>query len=298
MTTIPAPPTPSRGLPATPPQGRRRDHLLVCAESLALVALVLVGARGAFVNVMTGDHTEAVITMAVIGTACLLAQISFARRSSLGGLVGGVAALATSLPQLMATSPRQLPEWWLTTISVDHSLYVGALLLGGSLGMRQARRAGRAEARTARQLAAQDRQMGQQPAAPPSRRRSHLLSGVLTLAAAGAVVMLLRQDGPLATGYGYVLACALILLLAAAGTARSTLGARVTGTVLILAGLPSLLWGSLLPSGPAAPLLPQDPTGTTLVLMGILLSTLGWGAHAARRQGRTAQAAALHARET
>ena len=120
---------------------------------------------------------------------------------------------------------------------------------------------------------------------------------MLTLAAAGAVVLLLRQDGPLVTGYGYALACALILLLAAAGTARSTLGARVTGTLLILAGLPGLLWGPLLPSDPAAQLLPQDPTGTTLVLIGILLSTLGWGAHAARRQGRTAQAAALHTRE-
>ena len=71
----------------------------------------------------------------------------------------------------------------------------------------------------------------------------------------------------------------------------------MTGTLLILAGLPGLLWDPLLPSDPAAPVLPQDPTGTTLVLMGILLSTLGWGAHAARRQGRTAQAAALHARE-
>ena len=42
-------------------------------------------------------------------------------------------------------------------------------------------------------------------------------------------------------------------------------------------------------------ILPDDPTAITFVATGVLLTSIGWGVHLARRQGRTSELAALRA---
>ncbi|MDU0348097.1 hypothetical protein [Actinomyces sp. MRS3W] len=45
-------------------------------------------------------------------------------------------------------------------------------------------------------------------------------------------------------------------------------------------------------------LLPNDPTGASLLVAGILLITIGWGAHLARRSGRLHELADLRSQQT
>jgi len=70
--------------------------------------------------------------------------------------------------------------------------------------------------------------------------------------------------------------------------------------LLGLAGLPALLGGAR----PAVPgtealvrWLPHDPTGVGLIATGILLTTVGWGAHLARHRSRAEELVGLRSVE-
>ena len=137
--------------------------------------------------------------------------------------------------------------------------------------------------------------MGSTPTPPPSRRRDHLLSLPWVIAGLALAAFLLPrtylravapgvQTGPLLIAA--VLVSLLALAAAGASTARSTLGVRVIGPVLVLAAVPTLSNG-MIPGGHlVSRLLPHGPNAVVLTAIGIELMAIGWGAHVARRQGR------------
>ena len=189
-----------------------------------------------------------------------------------------------------------LTEPWLQQlVSTGFMLTLAGLWLGGSWGMRQARRAGQAQGHAAFRLTEADRTVGSTPTPPPSRRRDHLLSLPWVIAGLALAAFLLPraylravapgvQTGPLLVAA--VLVSLLALAAAGASTARSTLGARVIGPVLVLAAVPALSNG-MIPGGHlVSRLLPHGPNAVVLTAIGIELMAIGWGAHVARRQGR------------
>jgi len=92
------------------------------------------------------------------------------------------------------------------------------------------------------------------------------------------------QTGPLMLAA--ILVSFIALSAAGASTAHSTLGARVTGPILILVAVPKLS-GDMIPGGHlVSRLLPYGPDAVVLAAIGIELMAIGWGAHMARRQGR------------
>ena len=152
--------------------------------------------------------------------------------------------------------------------------------------------------------------MGVTPSAPPSRRRDHGMSLIVTAATTVAALALLQHGyadlvGPLGDSASPVdslttLGALVLLALGAFVTGRSTLGARATGPLLGLAGLPALLGGAR----PAVPgtealvrWLPHDPTGVGLIATGILLTPVGWGAHLARHRSRAEELVGLRSVE-
>jgi len=107
---------------------------------------------------------------------------------------------------------------------------------------------------------------------------------------------LVRGEGP-ANAF-VLLAVPVLLGLGTVFTGRSTLGARVVGPLLALAGLPafaSWTFPGLPGRGLFDRMLPDDPTAITFVATGVLLTSIGWGVHLARREGRTSELAALRA---
>ncbi len=246
----------------------------------------------------------AVVVLVIVSGA---AQALFAVRSSLGGLVTGLVALGAE--GVVLASPGGAADapfaWARTLIPTGMVLVLAGLMLGGSWAMRVARRAGREQARHAQAQAQADRALGVTPVPPPARRRDHVLSFPAVAAGVVGALYLLREehgrvvtgtsDLPTAQGLG-VLLCALVLLVAGAAWAgRSTLGARVVGPLLAVAGLPLLLSGlGRLPGrGLAGALAPADASGISLVGAGAVLATIGWGVHLARREGRLSEARLL-----
>ena len=75
----------------------------------------------------------------------------------------------------------------------------------------------------------------------------------------------------------------------------------MTGPLLLLVGLPILLHG-VWPAAPGAARLsrwlPDDPTGVGVMASGLLLMTVGWGVHLARRRGRADELAGLKSAES
>ena len=251
----------------------------------------------------------AVLHLALALTVCAAAQWFFAVRSSLGGLAAGLVALVAQVAVLLSPQGSQsAPTPWARTFIPTGTLLIAAgVLLGGSWGMRHARRSGRADARLAARLAAADRARGVTPAAPPSRRRAHVLSFVVTATTVPGALLLLQHgyaelvgpgSGSSSGSSGVLTALAALVLLALGAffTGRSTLGARATGPLLVLAGLPALLHG-LWPAAPGAARLarwlPGDPTGVGLIATGLLLTTVGWGVHLARHQSRVGELVGL-----
>ncbi len=235
------------------------------------------------------------------------AQALFAVRSSLGGLVTGLVALATQ--GIILVGPGGAADapvaWARALIPTGMVLILAGLTLGGAWAMHVARRAGREQARHAHTQAQADRALGVRPAPPPDRRRDHVLSFPAVAAGVVGGLYLLREEYgrivtdtstlPTAQGLG-VLLCALALLVSGATWAgRSTLGARVVGPLLAVAGLPPLLsgLGHLPGRGLAGVLAPADAAGISLVGAGVILATIGWGVHLARREGRLSQARLL-----
>ena len=200
-------------------------------------------------------------TSLLLGAILLLSSAAtalFAGRSSLGALVTGLTALVAQSAAFMAPiHASSLPYPWLQKlISTGFVLILAALWLGGSWGMRLARRAGHAQGQAAFLL-------------PRSYLRA-VAPGI--------------QTGPLMLGA--VLVSVIALAAAGASTARSTLGARVTGPILILLAVPALS-DDMIPGGHLiSRLLPYGPDAVVLAAIGIELMAIGWGAHMARRQGR------------
>ena len=202
-------------------------------------------------------------TSLLLGAILLLSSAAtalFAGRSSLGALVTGLTALVAQSAAFMAPiHASSLPYPWLQKlISTGFVLILAALWLGGSWG-------------------------------------DHLLSLPWVLAGLALAAFLLPrsylravapgiQTGPLMLGA--VLVSVIALAAAGASTARSTLGARVTGPILILLAVPALS-DDMIPGGHLiSRLLPYGPDAVVLAAIGIELMAIGWGAHMARRQGR------------
>lgn len=300
-----------RSIETAAPRSRRGDYLLTAAVGVVVPPLTLALAGVTAQASAAGQLPRIIVFGLLMLMLSALAQWLFAVRSSLGGLVGGIVALVAQAVILL--SPDRLSaapfEWARFLIPTGAVLIVAGLLLGGSWGMRLARRAGRAEARLSVRLGANDRKPGVTPAAPPSRRRDHVISFPLTeVAVVAGLALLAAGYAPLVSpgaslGGGLLwLAVALVLLASGAAlTGRSTLGARVTGLLLVLLSLPAMLahvWPHLPGAALLARLLPHDPTGISLLLTGIVLLTVGWGAHLARRRGRAGELAELRSRET
>ena len=272
-----AAPTPSGGVQIAP-RPRRADYLLTAAVGLVLPPLIMAPLGIASYFVAHHRLPWALLLIVLALAVCSMAQGFFAVRSSLGGLVAGLVALAVHAVVLCAPQGAQSsPMPWARAFIPTGALLIAAgVLLGGSWGMRRARRAGRADARLAMRLAAADRAMGVTPPAPPSRRRDHVMSFVVT-------------------------ATAFLVALGTFFAGRSTLGARATGPLLMLAGLPALLRGAWPTTPGAAQLmqwLPNDPTGMGLITTGLLLTTTGWGVHLARRRGRAGELVGLKSAES
>lgn len=296
-------PTPSGGIPLAP-RGRRRDHALVAVVGAVLAPALLALSGMAASWSLQGRWAQALGAVAVLLVVSGAAQTLFATRSSLGGLVTGLVALTAQVVILMSPDGAdQAPfAWARTLIPTGMVLLLAGLMLGGAWAMRRARRAGRAQARHAQSQAQADRTLGVTPSAPPARRRDHVLSlPAVAVGVVGAFYLLRGQYSRIVTGssslptvQGYgILVCALVLLVVGAAWAgRSTLGARGVGPLLTLAGLPLLLsgLGSLPGRGVVAAWVPADATGISLVSTGVVLTTIGWGVHMARRQGRVSQA--------
>ncbi|PHP53105.1 hypothetical protein BW737_005195 [Actinomyces ruminis] len=293
------------------PRSRRGDYLLTAVVGLLVPPLTLALAGVTAQASAAGQLGRIIVFGLLMLMLSALAQWLFAVRSSLGGLVGGIVALVAQAVILL--SPERATAapfaWARSLIPTGAVLIVAGLLLGGSWGMRLARRAGRAEARLSVRLGANDRRPGVTPAAPPSRRRDHVASFPFTAVAVGAGLALIAAGyaplvSPGAALGGALLGPALalvLLVLGAALTGRSTLGARVTGALLVLLSLPAMLaqvWPHLPGTVLLARLLPHDPTGISLLLTGTVLLTVGWGAHLARHRGRAGELAELHSRET
>ena len=236
----------------------------------------------------------------LLGTILLASSAAtalFAARSSLGALATALTALAAQAAVFMAPiHAASLPYPWLQRlISTGFMLILAGLWLGGSWGMRMARRAGHTQGHAAFRLTQADRTVGSTPTPPPSRRRDHLLSlpwviAGLTLAGFLLPRSYLRavapgiQTGPLMLGA--ILVSFIALAAAAASTARSTLGARLTGPILVLLAVPALS-GDMIPgSRLVSRILPYGPNAIVLAAIGIELMAIGWGAHMARRTGR------------
>lgn len=308
-----APPTPSGGVPIAP-RSRRADYLLTAAVGLVLPPMIMAPLGIASHFAAEGRLLLASLFLALALAVCIASQWFFAMRSSLGGLVAGLVALAVHAVVLLAPQGAQSSPmpWARAFIPTGTLLVTAGVLLGGSWGMRHARRSGRADARLAARLALADRARGVTPAAPPSRRRAHVLSFVVTATSVPGALLLLQHgyaelvgpgNGSSSGSSGVLTALAALVLLALGAffTGRSTLGARATGPLLVLAGLPALLHG-LWPAAPGAARLarwlPNDPTGVGLIATGLLLTTVGWGVHLARHQSRVGELVGLRNAET
>ena len=130
---------------------------------------------------LAADQTSILRTGLLLGALLLLsaaAAVLFASRSSLGALITGLTALtAQSMVFLAPIHAASLTEPWLQRlVSTGFMLALAGLWLGGSWGMRLARRAGQAQGHAAFRLTEADRTVGSTPTPPPSRRRDHLLS--------------------------------------------------------------------------------------------------------------------------
>lgn len=298
--SVEAVPTPTGGL-LLAPRGRRRDHVLVAVVGTLLAPALLALSQLAATWSQQGRWAHALAAAGVILVISSGAQALFAARSSLGGLVTGLVALLPQAVILADAGGAGAPAAWAHVLNPSGmALVLAGLALGGSWAMRQARQAGREEARHARAQAQADRTPGVTPTAPPGRRRDHVLSfPVVALCVVSALYLqeyarIVTGSWRLPTLQGYgLLACSLVLLvIGAAAAGRSTLGARVVGPLLAVTGLALLASG--LGDLPGRDLLvrfgPADATGIVLVSTGLVLASIGWGVHLARRQGRMSQA--------
>lgn len=289
--------TPDATFPAeAAPPGRRRAHLLVSLVGAGLppATLFLTGLA------LSGGAEQGPgwgwLLLAVLLGVSVLAQACFAYCSSLGNLVAGLVALVAQVLVLVAPDGvGSLPYGWARQVLPSGALLVlAAWFLGGSWAMRLARRAGRAEARAQAALAQADEDPGSVPAPPPSRRGAHLFTLFLMLAVTWGVLrvlpgqyrLLVEPQAPGSANAVLVAGCFALLLVAAAASAWSSLGARATALTLGVLALPAL-GGDGVPGHQLLALALPGLSPVVTLALACVLGALGWGLHLARKQGRT-----------
>lgn len=301
-------PTPPSGLDLAP-RGRRWDHILTAVTGVVLcpVSLALIGM--ASTAQAAGHPLRAALLLGAVLAVGVAASLLFAARSSVGLLAAGLTALVIQIMILLAPGhAANLPSQWVRAVaSGGASLLAAGLWLGSSWGMRLARRGGHLQGRLAFRLTQADKEVGTTPAPPPSRRRDHLLSLPWVLLELGAAGLLLTRAYPTVItpgfrpslgAYAAVLVALILLIMAAASTGSSSLGVRVGGPLLIILSLPAFLGGGLPGSGLLARLLPGGPGAVEVIAVGLIIISAGWGAHTARRQGRSTELADLRSAPT
>ncbi len=254
-----------------------------------------------------GAVLQSLLMLAVFGVLCTSAATFFAARSSAG-------ALATGLTALLAQMVILLAPGHIVTISAPWAgplahtwmvLVMAGLWLGGAWGTRLARRGGHVQGRLAFRLMQSDKEVGTTPTPPPSRRRDHLASLPWVLGSLALTAVILNRYYRVAVSPDVHLSLvttasilgALVLLVAAgASVGRSTLGARVTGLLLVVVSLPPLVSTTLAEGWFLYHLLPRGPGPVVTAAIGLTLLVLGWSGHAARRQGRAKELDTLRAR--
>ena len=134
-----AAPTPSGGVQIAP-RPRRADYLLTAAVGLVLPPLIMAPLGIASYFVAHHQLPWALLLIALALAVCSMAQGFFAVRSSLGGLVAGLVALAVHAVVLCAPQGAQSsPMPWARAFIPTGALLIAAgVLLGGSWGMRRA----------------------------------------------------------------------------------------------------------------------------------------------------------------
>jgi len=129
-----AAPTPSGGVQIAP-RPRRADYLLTAAVGLVLPPLIM--APLGIASYFAAHHRLpwALLLIALALAVCSMAQGFFAVRSSLGGLVAGLVALAVHAVVLCAPQGAQSsPMPWARAFIPTGALLIAAgVLLGGQL---------------------------------------------------------------------------------------------------------------------------------------------------------------------
>lgn len=281
------------------PRGTRRARILSAIVGLVL-ALGCATASSLIVEAISAGAVLLILIYVAALAALSSASLSAcARTSTLGLFVAGTALGLLQVSVGLFADVTWLPHGWMhAVIGSGTALTLSALLMGGAVGMRMAREGGRTQAAQDRALSASDAEQGVTPQAPPSRRAEHLLSGVLTLPLILAGFRLLQaipsdaleyNGGPSPAQQGLMVLAYLLIAGSAVLIGRSTLGARLYGPILTVAGLVvglGLLWAPL--AHPAALIVSISPdlSGVTLMSTGLILSAAGWAAHQCRAQAR------------
>ncbi|SPT54287.1 Uncharacterized conserved protein [Actinomyces bovis] len=277
------------------PEGRRRSHLSSGLLGILLppVALYLIG-----MALISKADSQLLWTFLILGALLLFSgtvQAWFALRSSVGNLVAGIVALMLQVLVLLAPNGAQdAPFRWARELLPYGALLVlAAWFLGASWAMRQTRRAGRKEAQAQVHLAQADVDRLRVPTAPPSRRSAHLLSFFVMVTTTWGVLRslprpyarLVDPQVPGVANVALVVCCLLVLLAAMIACAWSSFGMRATAILLAILALPAVL-GESVPGHQLYSLVLPGLSPVVTLGLACVLSSLGWGLHMARRQGR------------
>ncbi|WP_196716913.1 hypothetical protein [Actinomyces trachealis] len=284
------------GTLAGSPEGRRRSHLSAGLLGVALPPLSLCLTGLALVSAQKSQLPGVFLFLGALLLVSGATQSWFALRSSVGNLSAGIVALIAQVVVLVTPNGSQdAPFAWARELIPYGALPVlAAWFLGSSWAMRQARRAGRKEARMQARLARADEDRNSVPAAPPSRRSAHLLSFFVMAATTWGVLRSLPRPyahlvDPLTPGptdVALVSCCLLVLLAATVVSAWSSFGMRATAILLAVLALPAVL-GEHVPGHRFYVLALPDLSPVLAVGLACVLGSLGWGLHLARRQGRS-----------
>lgn len=230
-----------------------------------------------------------------------------------GGLVWGVLPGLIGLPLLRPLLGVPAADHLLRPVASGLLLVAGAALAAGGVACHLARRAGRLQERGESLLARGESLLarGDAPAAPPSRRWSHIVSVFFSLVLLPPVAVLLGRGTTAALVLGTaldrqpwqepsLLAGTALLAVVVVLAGLSSLGPQLAGWLLLVVGtLPVMLvhgWDAVAPLLDPLGALPgglQLLTSGAWLLLGASLVLCGAAAHVARRTGRRYERADL-----